>query len=176
MPRYVGADVALGMENRLDGGSGNDTLTGTIASDTAGQNLLSGGYGRDSLTAIGGVNNVLDGGGGADLLTGSANDDLLLGGAGADTFACDVSVAQGTDTLGDFDGARDILRFAGLTDAGAAGLADDLDLITTVSDLGAGMDVVALFDSGSELIFEGLGTGSVTSIAQLVDDPLTQIA
>ena len=65
--------------------------------------------------------------------------------------------------------------FAGMADQGVPGVADDLDAITTVLDAGAGMDVTVAFDSGTVLVFEGRGTGAVGSLADLVDDPLTQL-
>jgi Ca2+-binding RTX toxin-like protein len=65
----VGAD--------LDGGSGNDSLTGGLGSD-----VLVGGTGKDTLAGGLGAN-VLIGGAGADELTGGTGDDLLIGGATA---------------------------------------------------------------------------------------------
>lgn len=54
-------------------------------------------------------------------------------------------------------------------------LADDLDAISTIVDAGVGLDVTVAFGSGTELVFDGLGTGAVSSIADLVDDPLIQL-
>ncbi len=63
----------------LEGGSGNDTLTGD-----ANANTLAGQDGNDTLF----------GGGGNDILTGGVGDDILAGGGGADT----IDGGEGTDT------------------------------------------------------------------------------
>ena len=65
---------------KLDGGGGNDTLTGTTSAD-----WILGGIGTDTL-AGGGGNDSLEGGDGDDRLTGGAGQDTMDGGAGADTF------------------------------------------------------------------------------------------
>ena len=83
----------------------------------------------------------------------------MLGGGGVNDFVFALRRDQDRDRLLDFDSESDRLCFIGLTDAGAAGLADDLDAICTLVDEGAGLDVVVTFDSGSVLIFEGLGRG-----------------
>lgn len=58
----------------LDGGIGEDTLTGS-----AGNDIVLGGEGDDKLTGLGGKD-VLIGGDGHDSLTGGVADDLLIGG------------------------------------------------------------------------------------------------
>lgn len=166
-------DESNDFSNLLRGGADNDTLTATVVS--LGNSQLFGDAGDDTLTVIGGAGNALSGGSGADRLVVGAGDDALLGGSGVDRFVFDPGVNQGGDSLGDFDGAEDILVFRGLADSGPAGLADDLDAIATVVDQGSGLDVVATFDSGTVLTFEGLGTGGITSFADLVDSPLTQL-
>lgn len=79
----------------LDGGSGNDTVTGA---DTPG--TLSGGSGNDSVSGRG----TLNGGSGNDVLTGSAVADNLRGSSGKDTLdgglgADDIAGGSNTDTL-----------------------------------------------------------------------------
>ena len=59
----------------LDGGRGDDTLTGS-----AGNDLLLGGEGDDKLLGLAG-RDVLIGGDGHDSLTGGVGDDLMIGGA-----------------------------------------------------------------------------------------------
>lgn len=79
----------------LDGGSGNDTVSG---GDTPG--TLSGGSGNDSVNGRG----TLNGGSGNDVLTGSALADNLRGSSGRDTLdgglgADDIAGGSNTDTL-----------------------------------------------------------------------------
>ncbi len=66
--------------NQIDGGDGDDTLTGAGYADT-----LSGGLGSDSL--IGGAGgDWLSGGTGVDVLEGGVGNDVLCGDAGTDTY------------------------------------------------------------------------------------------
>jgi Ca2+-binding RTX toxin-like protein len=76
-------DVLTSFE-RLIGGVGNDTLTGSSAANT-----IEGGSGQDSI----------DGGGGHDSLVGGQGDDWLAGGTGNDTLAGDAA----GDSLGGMD-------------------------------------------------------------------------
>ncbi|ANC92648.1 DUF4347 domain-containing protein [Azospirillum humicireducens] len=90
----------------IDGGAGNDNLTGNALSDT-----LLGGEGNDVLYGAGG-DDQLQGGAGNDTLEGGAGADLLSGGAGIDTVrytaAVKIDLATGQHTgqaAGDvFDG------------------------------------------------------------------------
>jgi Ca2+-binding RTX toxin-like protein len=181
------------VENYLDGGAGNDTVIGRVAEGTNGASFLKGGTGNDNLTVVGGSGNVLEGGSGKDLLTGGAGSDMLAGGDGkdtleggggddqlaggiaGDTFRFNFGVDEGTDTIADFDRGFDILSFAGLTDVGAAGLADDLDAVSSFSDAGAGGDVTVDLAFGTRIVFVGEGTGAVDSWADLVANPNTQL-
>lgn len=79
--------------SQLDGGNGNDTLTGSAARD-----VLIGGQGNDTL----------NGGAGDDLLRGGAGNDQLTGGAGHDVFRWSLGDAGTTsaparDVITDFD-------------------------------------------------------------------------
>ncbi len=93
-----GADTFDGRDGRqgpVDGGGGNDELTGGVLADT-----LLGGAGEDSL--VGGAgNDVLAGGAGADTLEGGDGRDLLDY-RGSD--AVEVSLALGTGSGGDAAG------------------------------------------------------------------------
>lgn len=74
-------DGTNGDGSTVDGGPGDDELTGT-----PGEDELDGGDGDDSL--VGGLSNdTLNGGLGADQLTGSAGDDILAGGDGLDALS-----------------------------------------------------------------------------------------
>jgi Ca2+-binding RTX toxin-like protein len=89
---------AFGGSDSLDGGLGNDTITGLSGSDTidggAGNDALNGGSGGDRLYGGAGVN-VLDGGEGDDtffLTVGSGN--TIVGGDGYDVIAeLDISAS-----------------------------------------------------------------------------------
>jgi parallel beta-helix repeat protein len=68
---YLNTFTNANLQKRIDGTSGNDTLTGSSGDET-----LLGGAGRDTLK----------GGAGADRIIGGAGGDTLTGGTGADTF------------------------------------------------------------------------------------------
>jgi len=82
----------------IDGGGGNDQITGSIDND-----WIIGRAGTDTL----------NGGLGADVIDGGAGNDTLRGGGGTDTFT--FAGAFGADTIADFD-------------ANAAGGQDQIDL------------------------------------------------
>ncbi|MBA4351257.1 MAG: hypothetical protein C0427_08420, partial [Rhodobacter sp.] len=86
----VGNDVIFGGldADSIDGGIGNDSLSGDEGNDT-----LQGGQGNDTL----------QGGAGRDRVAGGAGADLMVGGIGADLF-----VAEGADTITDFDATTGI--------------------------------------------------------------------
>jgi Ca2+-binding RTX toxin-like protein len=103
----------------LQGGVGNDTITGGAGNDTLsgsdGADNMSGGAGADTLDG-GNANDNLNGGDGGDtLIGGDGNDNLsgggadgdvdtLLGGAGSDVF---LFVTGQTDVFADFDDVLD---------------------------------------------------------------------
>ena len=165
----------LAVENHLEGGAGDDVLLATIVDGTMGSSFLFGGNGNDQLKVLGGSANVVNGGAGRDSLAGGTGDDFLYGGKDADTFHFELSANQGTDTIGDFERERDILSFAGLTDQGAPGLADDLDAISTITDLGVGNDIAVDFTIGSHIVFAGIGTGHTDSWSEIVAHPALQL-
>jgi Ca2+-binding RTX toxin-like protein len=80
---YTGAN---GVSNVMEGGLGNDTITGGDQAD-----YLSGGAGAD----------VLNGGAGNDTLDGGAGLDKLAGGAGNDTYIVDLIASNGLLKLQD---------------------------------------------------------------------------
>ncbi|MEM7620208.1 MAG: calcium-binding protein [Pseudomonadota bacterium] len=98
---------------RIDGTSGNDTLTGTNENDQmfgyAGNDFLQALAGNDELFG-GDGDDRLEGGDGDDVLIGGAGKDQLVGGNGSDTVTAtyaDTSIYGNTvsnaGNLGDFD-------------------------------------------------------------------------
>lgn len=98
---------------------------------------------------------------------------------GEDQFTFDIDADQGVDVIRDFNSSSDILNFTAtftdIVDTGAPGYADDFDAISTITDNGRGSDVILELDSGTTIIFSNAGTGQIDSVADLVDDPLTQL-
>ena len=103
----------------INGGGGNDTITGTRFNDT-----INGGAGNDTIT--GGVgDDTLTGGVGNDTITGSAGNDRLSGGLGMDT----LSGSAGNDNLSGpgNDNAQDRLNGGTGTDScGPVGVPPDI--------------------------------------------------
>lgn len=116
----------------VDGGAGNDSVTGGMGSESA-LHSLSGGPGDDTLTGRGTAN--LDGGEGNDTLQGGPGDDSLMGGPGNDN----ASGGEGRDKLfGD-----------GVADAGG------------VSGPGYGNDTLNGEGGADELLLGGPGSDDV---------------
>ncbi|WP_109122336.1 DUF4347 domain-containing protein, partial [Azospirillum sp. TSO22-1] len=83
--------VTLTGIGQIDGGDGNDTITGSAAADH-----ILGGSGADSL--LGGTgDDTLDGGAGVDTLAGGTGNDTYLVDAAGDTVT--EALAAGTDTV-----------------------------------------------------------------------------
>jgi hypothetical protein len=109
--------------NFLDGGVGNDTLTGGSSRDflygSNGDDILNGGGGADYLFG-GAGNDILNGNGGNDVLEGESGTDHNNGGAGDDTFVFNSywgndtvfeTNGQGSDTI-DMSGVNTDIRFS----------------------------------------------------------------
>lgn len=139
----------------IDGGGGNDTLTGSAGADTLlgglGHDSLAGGAGGDSLSGAQG-NDTLAGGAGDDRLNGGSGNDSLDGGEGTDTFVwTSVSFAAGDVT-------------GGAADAVASGVGDRLDFTSAMehllrqggvalSALGGDVTLVDVFATGTNIRF-----------------------
>lgn len=132
----AGSDLLYGGEDndRLFGGEGDDMAYGG-----AGADLMRGGIGEDSLFGGDGADTA-QGGVGNDLLRGGAGDDALFGGNGVDSLVG----GDGADTLSGDRGA-DWLN-------GGAG--EDVFLFA-LGDLGTGVDHIADFTHGEDLIHLG---------------------
>lgn len=88
----------------INGGAGNDTLTGTAFED-----VINGGEGDDTMTG-GAGNDALNGGNGEDTLTGSAGDDQLVGPSN-DGAQDTLNGGDGTDSCGQApEGTEDIVN------------------------------------------------------------------
>ncbi len=102
---------------RVDGGSGNDTLDGTGV--VTGLTIL--GFGGDDTLIGGGVSDQIQGGDGNDSLTGGGQQDFLYGGAGSDTLVGgtgnDLLFVESAGDVAIGGGGTDRVRVE--TDAGA---------------------------------------------------------
>lgn len=133
-----------GMQNRVDGGAGEDTLVFDASLADASVRTTNVGFGwwkvatvndsykteyanvehlditgsafSDNLSGHGG-NDVLRGGAGNDILNGGAGNDTLFGGTGADQFLFTDLRNAGRDLIADAE-SGDFLRLSGVTLAG----------------------------------------------------------
>lgn len=159
----------------INGGAGNDRITGNIGDDTlfgdAGDDIINGGKGDDDL--YGGTgndklyggdgddylnggegNDLLDGGNGEDYLNGGEGDDTLLGGGGNDTLSGD----NGNDKL-DGGAGNDLLDGGDGNDSLIGGAGNDMLLGGAGNDSlngGAGNDVL-LGGAGQDSLTGGAG-------------------
>jgi Ca2+-binding RTX toxin-like protein len=166
----------------IDGGGGNDALTGSNFADD-----LRGGAGNDTLVGLSG-SDILTGGAGNDIISGGEGDDVIViagtdaqtdafdGGAGTDT----ISVIGTTDvTLAALDTASASIETwqgngFGIVGTGAAN-AINLSSLTTINGLayvdGGGGDDVVTGSSLADDLRGGTGNDTLSGLAG--DDTLT---
>ncbi len=173
---------------RLNGGTGNDTITGSRDSDSingdGGDDLVFGGLGNDSVDGgdgndtlngeagndflFGNIgNDLMDGGDGDDIVSGGLGNDTAIGGVGNDTllggFGDDVLNGNSGDDLA--DGGRDNDQVLGGSgdDSLKGGTGDDTIRGQSGDDLikgGDGNDRI-LGDAGIDIIDGGDGDDDV---------------
>ena len=134
----------------INGGNGNDTLTGTTGDDT-----INGGNGNDMINALDGMtpdggngNDTINGGNGNDTLSGGEGDDIIIGGNGNDT----LDGGSGNNTLSGGNG-NDILIVGTGNNTLTGGNGNDTFVFgpslfgnNTVTDFGDGNDRIAFDD------------------------------
>lgn len=188
------AGVEAAIKFTLDGGAGDDTLSG--------DGTLLGGDGNDTLTG-GAGNNVIDGGAGNDLINGNGGNDTLIGGLGDDVFIANTTATSydggagfdsivfaatgGNDTIGfnqpnattlnyTLNGGTTVATIAGIENAAINGGAGD-DVLTVVQSdslvANPSASVRVTFDGGGSVIGDrlavyddGLGDTMVQRIGQ----------
>ncbi|MBD1913035.1 MULTISPECIES: hypothetical protein [unclassified Leptolyngbya] len=91
----------------VTGGGGNDRLLGGGANDS-----LDGGVGDDRIFGEAG-NDLINGGNGDDALVGGLGRDTLTGGGGEDVYTYS-SLAEGGDTIRNFQANQDVINLAGI--------------------------------------------------------------
>ncbi len=142
----AGNDTLYGgaQADRIEGGAGNDILRGDGGNDRLfggdGDDLISGGPGRD----------LLDGGSGADTLRGGSGNDTMTGGNGADVFEFDRTLAEGTDTIADFQTGLDVIRIEGGSFA---------ELMLVAANGGLATQIVTPW--GTTILLEGVAFGTL---------------
>lgn len=112
-----GGTTQINSANTLEGGAGNDTITGGTAAD-----LIIGGSGDDTLTVGGGADQVIGGTGSDTIALGATGDaDLVYFHGGSGTAGSIARVGGlGVDTITGFTGGVDKLYFSA-GDFGALG-------------------------------------------------------
>lgn len=169
-------------DNTIIGGAGDDTI-----SIQGGDDSVDGGGGldilflRDQTTGASDPNFTIDltsgtasgsngevnsfqgfetivAGGGDDLFLSSASDEVMGGGAGADTFKFDFG--DGFDTIGDFELGIDLIDFLGL------GIAfSDL----TITDNSGDALITYDFTTSGQITLTGIAAGDLTDASFVVD-------
>lgn len=156
--------------NYLYGEAGNDTI---IASQSPfNTNYMDGGAGNDKLTGgFNGAGDTLLGGSGNDELIGLLGNDTLTGGAGADKFVFNAN--DGVDTITDFTPVDDTIVVSaggfGSVPAGfGAGLTPGASITASQFTIGAAAadasDRFIYNSSTGALFFDADGTGSTAQV------------
>jgi hypothetical protein len=133
----AGASSGIGIV--INGGKGNDQLTGSAQADIqyggagddtivtgGGTDTVYGDAGNDTITGVDSVVDTFIGGSGNDIFNGNGGNDVLTGGTGSDNFILDIEVDASTDTvtITDFTAAigGDVLTIHAVT-GGTTGVA-----------------------------------------------------
>ena len=145
----------------IDGGGGNDAITGANLAPVSDD--LRGGTGNDSLSGLAG-NDTLNGAVGDDTLNGGAGADTLTGGTGKDLFVY-LSANEGGDTMIGFVVADDTIQIsaAGFGGGLAAGqqLVTGANFISSTDPLATTAAGTFLYDSdGHDLLWDADGSSS----------------
>src|SRR5262249_2178105 len=145
----------------LDGGAGNDVLTGGAVAGAPG--TLSTGD-----TLLGGAgNDTINGGAGDDFINGGTGNDLLFGGAGDDRFSWNPG--DGNDTV-DGQAGNDLVGFFGgngnenialSADGTRARLTRDVDGVTMDLNSLEVVDIIPLGGADTVTVNDLTGTGVV---------------
>lgn len=112
--------------DNLDGGSGNDMMSGGYGNDVllgqSGNDSVDGGTGNDVVSGHSGFDTLL-GGDGDDTLTGHSGADTLTGGSGDDVYlytALADSTTSMRDTITGWESGQDLIDLSGLGFTGIA--------------------------------------------------------
>jgi len=159
--------------NAIGGGEGNDTITGGGGNDSvvggAGNDRIDGGAGNDGVLGEAG-NDYLVGGTGNDGLIGGTGNDTITGGTGSDTIYY-TDVMDGHDTIIGFDGnaagGQDVLSLQTLFNSLSVSVVDRAGRVSIV-DHGASVEIAV--DTNGDLSFDlavaTLKTADVITIGQ----------
>ena len=147
------AVTATSSKLALNGGYGDDILTGGAGADT-----IIGGYGKDVLTGGGGADTI-SGGDGNDVIDGGLGADSLQGGTGNDTVTYDsgdtvIGGGAGTDILTGTTGG--VFNLSNRADQSSG----DAAVVTGFEDFDfqlAADNITITGTSGAEAIFTGAG-------------------
>lgn len=127
--------ISVSKNDRVFGGSGNDTLD---ARDGEGGNRMSGGAGDDTFF-LGFGDRALGGDGADKFFVSEGGGNLLSGGAGADQFWIFTgAIVQSANTIIDFQIGTDVIGFKGANFGFA-------DLVRTGNNIAVGSSVIATF-------------------------------
>lgn len=153
-------DVPTGEGVDIDGGAGDDTITGSNYND-----ILKGGEGRD--TIVGGLgDDTIYGGASDDVITGGLGDDKIYGGAGSNTIY--FNKGDGHDIVYS-DGGTDYLHFNGVSRDELTFASNGKDLIIRYSDNGT-VTLDSYFTEGSSVKWLWTTTYGNQTIESFIDN------
>ncbi|MGD9950489.1 MAG: calcium-binding protein [Desulfobulbus sp.] len=156
----------------IDGGGGNNTVSGTAISDTIDLSAtqlikiaeIHGEGGGDTITGTSENDNIF-GDDGEDILIGGSGDDTLTGGAGVDTYI--INTGDGNDTI--IDEGYNILKVNGIFIAGVfTQIAGTSSYLLNINN----QDLTLNFGTSTTLTIDGttsLAFANQTSVADFAD-------
>ncbi len=123
---------------------GNDTVAVSVSGYTLSANVEVGVLQAAGTLTASSTGSTLVGSSGNDTLISQAGNDVLVGGAGNDTFV--FNLANGNDTITDFDKTNEVIDLHGYA---AAGVTDFASLMTHVAQVGN--NTVITFDASNTI-------------------------
>jgi len=147
----------------LDGGDGDDTLTGSAADDT-----LNGGPGNDTLNGRDG-NDTLFGGPGNDILNGGRGNDTMFGGDGDDQFPW--LPGEGSDVI-EGDAGNDTMVFVG------SNIGEKIDLSANGTRFRFFRDVASITmdcNNLEQVVFRALGGADQVTVNDLTGTAVSNV-
>lgn len=152
---FTTAATAANVNSVIDGSAATGKLTINAAATTTNGLRIEGGSGNDTITGTG-QNDIIIGGAGNDIITGGAGADTMTGGEGADQFRY-AAVPAATDTIMDFTAGTDKVgfsaaAFAGVGFAGTTATAAGATLVA--ADYQTRADVSAILAGDDQKIVE----------------------
>jgi Ca2+-binding RTX toxin-like protein len=167
-PAPFSLDIGTTENLIVNGNGGNDTITAGNGLATLIQITMNGGAGNDTLTG-GDGNDILNGGDGNDLIDGGRGNDVAFMGAGDDTFVWNPG--DGSDTV-DGQGGLDTMLFNGSNVGENINLSANGSRLRLTRDVG---NIVMDMNSVQQVDVNALGGADTITVGDLTGTGVASI-